>query len=116
MIAQIAEHWIRPDAMEQGEMLYRDNGAAMKKAPGFVMRMVWISKTDPNKITTVSVWRDEESHQNWNQRNTEHIHDGYGQPTRVPSGTEYHEKYGDLPSPLSRVAEIEDYNVIEASL
>ena len=43
MIAQIAEHYIKPDAMEQGRMLYRDNGAAMKNAPGFVMRMVWIS-------------------------------------------------------------------------
>lgn len=116
MIAQIAEHYIKPDAMEQGRMLYRDNGAAMKNAPGFVMRMVWISKSDPNKITTVSIWRDEESHQNWNQRNTEHIHDSYGQKPGVPSGTEYHDKYGDLPSPSARVAEIEDYYVVDASL
>ena len=67
MIAQIAEHTIRPDAMEQGTMLYRDNGEAMKGAPGFVMRMVWISKSDPNKITTVSIWRDAESHQKLEQ-------------------------------------------------
>ena len=116
MIAQIAEHTIKPDAMEQGTMLYHDNGAAMKGAPGFVMRMVWISKSDPNKITAVSIWRDEESHQNWNKSNIQHIHDSYGQKPDVPAGTEYFEKYGDLPSPLSRAAEIEDYEVIEASL
>lgn len=116
MIAQIVEHWISPDAMEQGKMLYRDNGAAMKNAPGFVMRMVWISKTDPHKITTVSIWRDEESQQNWNQKNTEHIHDEFGVPPRVPPGTEYYEKYRDLPSPLARDAAVEDYDVIEASL
>jgi heme-degrading monooxygenase HmoA len=115
MIAQIAEHYIKPDAMEQGRMLYRDNGAAMKNAPGFVMRMVWISKTDPNKITTVSIWRDEEALRNWGQ-NTEHIRDSYGVQPTVPSGTEYHEKYGDLPSPLAHAAEIEDYYVIEAGL
>ncbi len=115
MIAQIAEHTIRPEAMDQGKMLYRDNGAAMKNAAGFVMRMVWISKTDPNKITTVSVWRDEEALRNWGQNN-EHILDSYGVQPRVPPGTEYHEKYGDLPSPLARPAEIENYDVIEASL
>ena len=116
MIAQIAEHTIRPEAMEQGRMLYRDNGSAMKNAPGFVMRMVWISKADPHKITTVSIWRDEESHQNWNRNNTEHIRDSYGRTPHVPSGTEYHEKYGDQPSPLAQAAEIEDYYVMEASL
>ena len=115
MIAQVAEHWIRPEAIEQGRMLYRDNGKAMKTAPGFVMRFMLISQSDPLKITTISVWRDRDSMTAWSQ-NTNHIRDSFGKDPVVPGGTEYHEKYHDLPSPLAKVFDIEDYDILEASL
>ena len=115
MIAQVAEHWIRPEAIEQTRMLYRDNGKAMKTSPGFVMRFMLISKSDPLKITTISVWRDEESQETW-IKNTNHIRDNFGRDPVVPPGTEYHEKFHDQPSPLAKTYEMEHYDVIEASL
>jgi heme-degrading monooxygenase HmoA len=112
MIATIIEHWIHPDKVEQAKALFAENSRALRKIPGLVGRYVLQSKKDPLKWTAVMVWEDERAALAWKE-SPEHIWDKYGAAPIVPTGTEYHRRYGNADSVQAKLTVSESFVVVD---
>jgi quinol monooxygenase YgiN len=112
MIAQIIDHWIHPDKLEQARELFAENSRALRKIPGLVARHVLQSKKDPLKWTAINVWKDESGPRAWGE-SPEHVWDVYGKDPLIPPGTEYFRKYAKAGSVQARPAVAEQFEVAE---
>jgi heme-degrading monooxygenase HmoA len=97
VIVKITEHWVHENKIEQAKALFRANTEAMRKLPGLISRYTLQSTSDPLKWTTIAIWEDEESAKAW-ATSPDHVWDVYGKTPVVPTGTEYHKKYGQATS------------------
>ena len=65
MIAVLTHHWAKQEMLDEAKVVLDRNGAAQQKAPGFGARQTLYSQEDPNKITTLVTWGNNEDYQAW---------------------------------------------------
>lgn len=59
MIVRIVHHWCKPGQIEAGRAHMDHVGDETASAPGFLYRYRLESQSDPNLLTTFTVWRDQ---------------------------------------------------------
>ena len=65
MIGVLTHHWAKPDNIEEAKTLLDGNGLAQSKAPGYGVRLTFISQEDPTKISTLVTWDSNEIYDAW---------------------------------------------------
>ena len=65
MIGVLTHHWARSDRVDEARTLLDGNGEAQSRHPGFVSRQTLISRSDPNKITTLVLWDSNDIYDSW---------------------------------------------------
>ena len=65
MIGVLTHHWAKPDKIEEAKTLLDGNGLAQSKAPGYGVRLTFISQEDPTKISTLVTWDSTEIYDAW---------------------------------------------------
>jgi len=63
MITLIAEHWIRPEFLDQTMEVFTENSEKLMARGDLVSRLVLRSQSEPTKITTVSTWKSAQGYQ-----------------------------------------------------
>lgn len=111
MIAQIIDHWVLPDRLEQARGLFAENTRAIRKIPGLVGRHVLQSKKDPLKWTAVNIWENEAAIRAWGDSSA-HIWDVYGKEPVIPPGTDYFRKYAKAGSVQAKPVVSESFELI----
>ena len=69
MIGVLTHHWSKAGKFDQARTLLDRNGLAQSKAPGFVSRVTLLSREDPNQITSIVVWENDEIYAEWKKSN-----------------------------------------------
>ena len=111
MIAQIIDHWVLPDRLEQARALFDENTRAIRKIPGLVARYVMQSKKDPLKWTAFMIWENEAAIRAWGE-SPEHIWDVHGKTPVIPAGTDYHRRYAGESSVQARPVVAEQFELM----
>ena len=65
MIGVLTHHWAKNECFLKADTLLKGNGEAQSKAPGFVHRRTLYSLSDPNQITSLVIWENEEIYDKW---------------------------------------------------
>ncbi|MCH8799318.1 MAG: hypothetical protein IH963_00245 [Chloroflexi bacterium] len=65
MIGVLTHHWAKPDKIEEAKTLLDGNGLAQSKAPGYGVRLTFISQEDSTKISTLVTWDSNEIYDAW---------------------------------------------------
>ena len=62
---KVTIHTVKPGRMEEAKSQILDNTRSAKEAGFLVARYLMLSKTDPNRLTTVTIINDEERFAEW---------------------------------------------------
>jgi heme-degrading monooxygenase HmoA len=62
MIVVISHHWCKPGMDETARGRIDKSGDTMEAAPGFMFRYRIEPSADPNQVSTMTVWADEQSY------------------------------------------------------
>ncbi len=65
LIGVLTHHWAKADKIEEAKKLLDGNGEAQSRAPGFGARHIFISLSDPTKISTLVTWESNEIYDAW---------------------------------------------------
>ena len=65
MITRLAEHWVRPECVEDAKAIFAEWGRVARTYPGLLFRQVIQSEKDPLKITTITTWESLEDSDRW---------------------------------------------------
>ena len=60
MITKIAEHYVRPEYVEEAKAVFAEWGLVARTFPGLIFRQVIQSEKDPLKITSITTWETHE--------------------------------------------------------
>ena len=55
-VGSLNTHWIKPEKRADAIAFLEYNGNIQSKFPGFISRQILYSLSDPNKITTLTIW------------------------------------------------------------
>lgn len=65
MVGVLTHHWAHAEKVAEARALLDRNGMAQSKAPGFVSRQTFISRSDATKISTLVVWTTNDIYDAW---------------------------------------------------
>ena len=67
MIGVLTHHWAKTGSFNKARIMLDGNGLAQSKAPGFISRVTLLSRENPNQITSIVMWENDEIYDEWKQ-------------------------------------------------
>lgn len=71
MIIVVVTHDINPGKATDAARRIDDNGAAMSQLPGYLFRYRMSPPDNPQRLVTITAWRDPSDFDHWNARKAE---------------------------------------------